>query len=166
MSNNNIEMNRIKGSKKFILSSKGGIHCSTVFSRSLSKTGFPAFQENKIPSPWLFPDFSLMKSQNSMIIIMGIWHPIFKFLPQLCHAHIAPATLITCFCAHTWCTNRPIKIPWLFPDLRHFSQIPWLFPDWKKVKWFSLISLMGWEPCKMQFKFWLLSVLSHFHLRT
>ena len=30
-------------------------------------TGFPAFQENKIP---LFsPDFSLMKSENSMIII-------------------------------------------------------------------------------------------------
>ena len=42
-----------------------------------------------------------------------------------------------------------IKIPWFFPDFRHFYQIPWLFPDWKNVKHFSLISmisLMGWEP--------------------
>ena len=43
-----------------------------------------------------------------------------------------------------------IKIPWFFPDFRHFYQIPWLFPDWKNVKYFTLISvisLMGWEPC-------------------
>ena len=44
------------------------------------------------------------------------------------------STLITCFYGHTLFANRPIKIPWLFPDLRNFAQIHWLFPDWKKVK--------------------------------
>ncbi len=67
--------------------------------------GIPAFQEKKIP------DFSLMKSQNSMII-MGIWYPIFQnlavFNTQIVLCTITTyrekkKSLITCFCGQAWC---------------------------------------------------------------
>ncbi len=118
---------------KFVLRwLKMTFHCVNRTYCKLSKvvfTGFPAFQGNKIP--WLFPD------EVSKFYDNYCWNFTPHFQILFLNTIIALCThrtclwkkiIITCFCRHAWCTNKPIKISWLFPDLRHFSQIPWLFP--------------------------------------
>ena len=90
--------------------------------------------------PWVFPDISLRKFQNSMrnsfllrCVILDTWHK----------THIRQTGENLSLLGR--CHNFP-EFPLFFLC---FSQIPWVFPDWKignSFSRFSLISRVAGNP--------------------